>query len=341
MSYDPQPSQQHRNASHGLGESPGMDGGSLPRRHWIGDSSIKLLARGIGGFSLGLGMTQLIAPRSVARMIGVKDDDLTRTLIRMVGMREVASGAGILATSRPTNWLRGRTGGDLMDLALLGAALRSSTTQRGKALGAAAAVLVITALDEFTSLRLSHAPQEGQSASVDERPGVRHSITVMQPVETVYTFWNDFRNFPRFMQNLESVEVSDDGRSHWVAKGPLGRTIAWDAEVVANVPNQSIAWRSIPGSTIENTGTVSFKAAPGGRGTEVHVDIRYRLPGGKVTATLAKLFAENPDREVYDDLRAFKQQMETGEVVLSESVLSGGRLHQRPAQPPETVDTAS
>ena len=137
------------------------------------------------------------------------------------------------------------------------------------------------------------------------------------------------------MPYLESVEVTGDRRSHWVAKAPFGRTIEWDAETTLDSRNEEIAWRSLPGGDIENAGTVRFIPAPGNRGTEVHVDMTYSIPGGTVVARLAKLFPENPDREVYDDLRAFKQVMEVGEVVLSEAVAGGSRIKQHPAQPPE------
>ena len=193
--------------------------------------------------------------------------------------------------------------------------------------GATATVAGVTVLDVLATRQVS---QDGTG----DQPEVRAAITIQRPVEEVYEYWRDFSHLPNFMRNLESVESTGGNRWHWVARAPMGRSVEWDAEVVADVPNQMISWRSLPGSKIDNIGSVHFKRAPGDRGTEVHVTLRYGIPGGKFTATLAKIFPENPDREIYDDLRAFKQERETGEVVRSDAVLSGGRLHQRPGQPP-------
>jgi uncharacterized membrane protein len=135
------------------------------------------------------------------------------------------------------------------------------------------------------------------------------------------------------MSNLESVEVTDDRRSHWKAKAPLGASAEWDAEMTEDRPNELIAWRSLPGATVGNSGRVTFRPAPQGRGTEVLVELEYAPPGGPLGATVAKLLREEPGQQVKGDLRRFKQVMETGEVVLSEATLDGG-LKQRPGQPP-------
>lgn len=285
------------------------------------------LAKGLGWFSLGLGMAQLVAPGSMARMIGVKRDGITEPVMRFIGLREIASGIGILSGWGRTNWLRGRVGSDLIDLALLGTALRSDVAEPPRLVGATVAVAGVTALDVLAT-RASRGAE-----GANRLPEVRAAITVARPVQTVYAYWRDFSNLPRFMEHLQSVESTGEGHTHWVTKAPLGRTVEWDAEVVSDVPNELIAWRSLPGSQIDSAGMVQFKPAPGDRGTEIHVSMRYTMPGGKVGATLSKIFAENPDREVYDDLRAFKQQMETGEVLKSDAILAGGRLKQRPAQP--------
>ena len=143
---------------------------------------------------------------------------------------------------------------------------------------------------------------------------VRKSVTILQPRERLYEFWRDFENLPRFMQHLEHVEDLGGGRSHWVAKAPLGRTVEWDAETIEDVPNKLIAWRSLPGSDVQNSGSVRFKDAPGDRGTEIVVEIQYDVPGGSFGAALARLFAEDPGAQLRDDLRRFKQVVEAGEV---------------------------
>jgi uncharacterized membrane protein len=166
---------------------------------------------------------------------------------------------------------------------------------------------------------------------------VRASITVNKPADQVYSFWRDLELLPLFMIHLESVRTTGRRTSHWVAKAPAGRTVEWDARIVDDRPNELIGWRSVEGGDVPNDGTVRFAPAPGGRGTEVRVELRYDLPGGKIGALVARLFGEEPQQQVRDDLRRLKQVLETGEVVRSEGSPEGTRasrqLVQKPAQP--------
>jgi uncharacterized membrane protein len=174
---------------------------------------------------------------------------------------------------------------------------------------------------------------------------VTRAITVGHPRDAVYAFWRDFENLPRFMYHLQFVEDLGSGRSHWVARAPAGRTVEWDAEIVEDVPGERIAWRTIDQKDdITHSGSVSFRSAPGGRGTEVHVRLNYDPPGGKVGAMIAKLFGEEPGQQIADDLRRFKQVVETGEVVRSEASPEGagqGIRRQEPAQPPDRESSSS
>jgi uncharacterized membrane protein len=166
---------------------------------------------------------------------------------------------------------------------------------------------------------------------------VTKSITVGRPREEVYAFWHDFENLPRFMYHLEFVENTGGNRSHWVAKAPAGRKAEWDAEIVEDVPNELIAWRSVgDDDDVRNSGSVTFADAPGDRGTEVKVELEYDPPGGKLGATIARLFGEEPGQQIIDDLRRFKQVLELGEVVRSAGAPEGagqGISRQEPAQP--------
>jgi uncharacterized membrane protein len=126
------------------------------------------------------------------------------------------------------------------------------------------------------------------------------------------------------MRHLERVTVTDARRSHWVAKAPAGKTVEWDAEITEDRPNEVIAWRSVEGSEVSNAGRVTFDPAPGGRGTEVRVQLEYEPPLGKLGSKLAMLWREEPGQQVYDDLRHFKQVMETGEIVLSDATKQRG-----------------
>jgi len=142
---------------------------------------------------------------------------------------------------------------------------------------------------------------------------VKKTVTINKSPEELYRFWLNFENLPSFMEHLESVTVSSEGRSHWVAKAPMGMTAEWDAEIINQKENQMIAWRSLPGSKIANAGSVQFKVAPGEQGTEVRVELDYEPPLGVVGAIFAKVFGEEPALQVQEDLRHFKHIMEAGE----------------------------
>jgi uncharacterized membrane protein len=140
---------------------------------------------------------------------------------------------------------------------------------------------------------------------------VERTIIVNRPREEVYHFWRQLENLPRFMDHLESVTVLDEDRSHWVAKAPAGTKVEWDASIQDEIENELIAWRSLPGSDIDNTGSVHF--IPAGDGTELRVVLSYDPPAGRVGAAVAKLLGEEPEQQVEEDLRRFKQVMEAVE----------------------------
>jgi uncharacterized membrane protein len=303
-------------------------------------------ARGLGWFSIGLGLAQIGAPRTMARLVGVTDDDETRNTMFAIGLREITSGIGILSRPRPAGWVWSRVGGDLMDLALLGKAMTSDENKRNRVAAATAAVLGVAALDFMTGQQLTkggngsetgfkegRATQAGRGISRGIQ--VTQSITIKRPRHEVYGFWHNFENLPRFMAHLESVQVLDDTRSRWKARAPAGATVEWEAETIEDRPNELIAWRSLPDATVPNSGSVRFADAPGDRGTEVLVQLSYQPPGGKVGALIAKLFGEEPKQQVKGDLRRFKQVMETGEIVHSDASIHRGP---HPAYPPEDLN---
>jgi uncharacterized membrane protein len=298
-------------------------------------SPIATLAESLGWGSLGLGVPMTTVPGRFLHSIGVRDDRESRMWTLVVGAREHAAAAGILALGRPrpVAWLWARVAGDAMDLALLGTALGSKSESRGRTIGAIGAVAAITVADVLAALGMTKDPEQRLEG---DRHHVRTAITVRAPREEIYRFWHDFENFPRFMTHLESVRVTGDRRSHWKAKGP-GRTVEWDAEVVDDRPNELIAWRSLPGADVEHSGRVRFVDAPGDRGTEIHVEMEYTAPGGVLGEAVAKLAGEEPEQQASDDLRRFKQIVETGIVVRSEGSPEGHTarrlLKQRPAQP--------
>jgi uncharacterized membrane protein len=152
---------------------------------------------------------------------------------------------------------------------------------------------------------------------------VEKSVTVNKSPEELYRFWQNFENLPKFMNHLESVKESGEGRSHWVAKAPAGKTVEWDAEIYNEKENELIAWRSLEGADVDNAGSVRFEPATGGRGTVVRVTLKYDPPGGALGALVAKLFGEEPSQQIEEDLRRFKQVMEAGEAATIEGQTSG------------------
>jgi uncharacterized membrane protein len=288
------------------------------------------LANGLGWFSIGLGLAEVAAPGRVAELIGLRDDDLTRKVLRAYGMREITSGVGILSQRNPAQWVWSRVAGDVLDLASLGKALKSDEVNRTRAAAATTAVIGVTAIDAYCAQQLSRTAERGREQ--DRAVRVRKSVLVNRSREEVYRFWRDLSNLSKFMTHIESVQSIDDRRSHWRAKGPGGVTVEWEAEILEDRPNELIAWRSLEASDIRHFGSVHFEPAPGGRGTLVRVEMQYTPPGGGIAATIAKLFGGDPGFEITRDLRAFKQVMEAGEVVKSDASIHRG-IH--PARPPK------
>ena len=152
---------------------------------------------------------------------------------------------------------------------------------------------------------------------------ISKAVTIGLPPEELYAFWRPLKSLPRFMDHLESVTLQGDGRSHWVAKGPAGSHVKWDAEMTEDVPGRRLAWRSLEGSQIHNEGQVDFRAAPGDRGTEVQVTLTYRPPAGRLGASVARLLGEEPAVQIGEDLRRLKRLLEVGELPTTEGQSSG------------------
>jgi uncharacterized membrane protein len=181
----------------------------------------------------------------------------------------------------------------------------------GAALALAGGALIARGVMGRQGDDIDHSP----TASVGHNQGVRieKTMTINKQPDALYRFWRNVENLPRFMEHLESVRVDDQTRSHWVVKAPAGQTVEWDAQIINDIPNELIAWQTTH-ADIANAGSVRFRLAPGGRGTEVTVNLEYDPPAGKVGQLVAKVFGEEPEQQVEDDLRHFKQIMEAGEI---------------------------
>ncbi len=277
------------------------------------------LARGLGWMSLGVGLAGVAAPSALASVVGVADSPRTRATLRALGTREIASGAAILAGGASPAPIWASVVGGAMDLAVLGLALRSRRTRTPRALLAMAAVAGVAALGVFTALRLRR--------SIAVAKPVSATITIQRTPVQVYAAWRNLHDLPRFIESLSSVVPLDERRSRWTAKGPAGMSVEWEAELVDDLPGERIAWRTVAGSEIEHEGSVTFRVAPGQRGTEVRWEMRRGGRVGRVADVVAGAFAAE---RMAADLRRFKQVMETGALVHSDASVHRG-LH--PAQP--------
>lgn len=152
----------------------------------------------------------------------------------------------------------------------------------------------------------------------------RASVTIAQPRDKVFEFLRQLENLPRVMRHLISVETGENGHSHWVAQGPAGFKAKWEAEVINEIADELVAWKSLPGGNVDQAGSMRFRDAPGGRGTEVRVELQYNPPAGIIGAYVARLFGREPEQEIAADLQRLKQFLETGEIATTESQSRGG-----------------
>lgn len=332
-------SQQSQHARAGSSPQPFADGPlagrairgeRAGREGWTGTADGRGFATFLGWFSIALGAAELLAPRGMLRAIGVRPSPGKAVVLRGMGVREIASGVGILANPASKEWVGSRVAGDVVDLALLSCALLKAE-RPARTLLATAAVLGVGVLDVLGTEQLAEArkspTREGSKASESR---VLRSITIGCSRAEAYAHWRDFTHFPAFMEGIESVETVSDRRSRWRARGPLGTSVEWESEIVADRPDELIAWRSVEGSTVYHGGTVHFTDAPREQGTVVTVEMSYAPPGGKVTSGLLKMFRKEPGQQIGDDLRRFKQLMELGEVLLSDASAGSTPRHAQP-----------
>ena len=143
---------------------------------------------------------------------------------------------------------------------------------------------------------------------------VQESIEVQAPLQDVFTYWSNLENFPQIMSNIEEVRVAGD-TSHWRVKGPLGKTVEFDARTTEMSPERGIAWNSTNDNDVETSGQVRFEEVAEGR-TRIDVTMNYAdPPGGRVGEAVADAIS-NPEREMREDLENFARQVERGELDL-------------------------
>jgi len=273
-------------------------------------SKHRTLGAGLGWFSIGLGLAAITAPRVVARLIGTPDKP---AVFRMVGIREIIGGIGLVAQPEAPIWRWMRVVGDVMDLAILRGSLRSGESDPRRLRTAIGAVAGVAAVD--LAAGAAAARQRKQAG-----PGVLKAvITIDRPIEECYRAWLDLTVQQKIMTGIRSIRPTGERRSHWTLEGLRGKTIEWDAEYTEVAPNSRLSWRSLPGSDLEHAGSVVFEQAPGGRGTVVRTETRILGGTGAAAAKLlGKIKAEK-------DLHRFKQLLETGDIPRTEGQPAGRR----------------
>lgn len=281
------------------------------------------LVTALGWFSVGLGAAQLLAPKQVARLAGLPTKGrASSTRMRLFGARELMSGVGILRQRRPSRWLMARVAGDLVDLSALGMALfaparrfrRRTSTRLTTALVSVAAVTALDVLGYRATTRGGRLAQRPREAP----PELKAALTIGRSAQDLYAFWRDVENLPRFMTHVSSVEGIDERRSRWTMKIPGAPTASWEATIVDDRPGELIGWRTEGAfAQVMEGGQVSFRAAPGGQGTEVHVVLR--TAGATLPSALRRWLKKLPQRWLAHELRLFKQLMELGEIPKAQS----------------------
>jgi len=207
--------------------------------------------------------------------------------------------------------------------ATAGAALTLIAAQQrgtvGVALGILGGALVARSATGAAPVRRVFGPGPDEAKAVKQTGWkaaavVSRAVTINAPRQQVYDYFRDFAKLPSFMVNIDKVVETDPTHSHWSVTGPGGSKIEWDAVLTEDKPGQSLAWESLPRASIPNKGTVEFRDATGGRGTEVHATIIYQPPGGTLGRLAAKLTQKEPGIQVRRDLKRLKMLLETGEI---------------------------
>jgi uncharacterized membrane protein len=174
-------------------------------------------------------------------------------------------------------------------------------------------------------MNMSQSEAVSENVSVPREKGIHvvRAVTIDRPIHELYEFWHDLTRLPEVFKYVESVQMTGDNQAHWTIKLPDNTTTGFDAEIYTDVPNEVVSWRSLPGSDLQNAGSVRFKPAPANRGTEVHLTLEFVPPGGAIGKALLNLFGEAPNQYIGQFLREFKQLMETGEKATTEGQPSG------------------
>lgn len=289
-----------------------------------GNMKEQKLARALGWFSVGLGFTELTAGKVLADALGLEN---RAGLLRIYGLREIATGIGILASKDPTPWIWGRVAGDALDIATVATGFQDSKAKQKANLALALAALTgATVTDVMCGQRLSRArrtalePQgrEAEESVETAQAQVERSLTIEKPAEELYQRWRQPETLSRIMGHFADIRASGDGQTHWQVHGPFGHTLEWDMRTIEDRPDELLRWQASPGTQLPVEGSVRFRPALGDRGTVVALRFQFDPPGGVLGDAALKLLGGAPGLLASKALRRFKSLVETGEIPTTE-----------------------
>jgi uncharacterized membrane protein len=226
-----------------------------------------------------------------------------------------------------------RAAGNQWIFGMIGGALVAYGLKRGSLLGTILAYVGGDVLSFGLSGHHLHellgiggvAHQDGASRLKHQRGIiVEHSVDIKTPPEVAYTLMRNLENLPTFMNHVQAVRVLDEKHSHWIVHGPANTQLEWDAEIINDIPNKLIAWRSVDCPEVDHAGSVQFKRDHQGTGTRVRVRLQYLPPAGALGTVIAKLFAEEPEVQIAEDLGRLKAVLESEPPSSTASVAAGG-----------------
>jgi uncharacterized membrane protein len=292
-----------------------MAGGIVTARR--GELSPATLARGLGWFSIGLGVAELLAPRALTRTLGLRGHE---RLIRAYGLREIGTGIGILAARDPSPWIWGRVGGDALDMATVAAGFAGPRPPTGNVALSLLALAGVGAVDLMCAEQLGAGRRGAAGRGVAPGdPQVERSITIGKPAEELHRRWRDPETVRQVAAFFMSVTPAGEDRARWRVEGPLGRAYEGEVEITDDRPGEAVGWHSLAGADVPSEGAMRFRPAQGGRGTVATLRVRFDPPGGALGAAAMKLLGGLVPATTVDTLlHRFKSLVETGEIPTTE-----------------------
>ncbi|HEY0792043.1 MAG TPA: SRPBCC family protein [Chthoniobacterales bacterium] len=269
-------------------------------------------ARGLGWFSIGLGLAEVLAPKALARWLGLRGQE---GLVRAYGLREITNGIGLLRSEDPAPWVWGRVAGDVLDLATVAPHLEDANPQKGHVEGALVALAGITLVDVCCGVQLHRGVTRKENPDQHtQESDVERSLTIERPASELYQRWRDPQTLAQVMAHFAEVRSVGNGQTHWHVQGPAGRSLEWTATTVEDRPGEVLRWQSLPGSDLVNEGSVRFQPAPADRGTVVTLRFSFDPADGNLSGAVLKRLDVVPSLLAGKALRRFKSLVETGEI---------------------------